>query len=87
MLVRFVVMLLKGYQWVISPLLGPNCRFYPSCSQYTIEALREYGLIRGSWLAVKRLVKCHPYHPGGYDPVSPEQQCSSHQTSPHRENV
>jgi putative membrane protein insertion efficiency factor len=60
---------IKGYRYLISPLLGQNCRFYPSCSSYAEEAIQQHGVIKGGVLAVKRLCKCHPYHPGGYDPV------------------
>lgn len=63
------VFLIRVYQWTISPLLGPNCRFYPSCSQYAADAVERFGLPRGAWLAVKRIGRCHPWHPGGYDPV------------------
>jgi len=56
------------YQLLISPLLGPNCRFYPSCSQYFILAVRKHGPLRGSLRGVKRICRCHPFHPGGYDP-------------------
>ena len=59
----------RFYRICISPLLPPTCRFYPSCSQYAVEAIQAYGALKGSWLACKRLSKCHPYHPGGYDPV------------------
>ncbi|WP_148253985.1 membrane protein insertion efficiency factor YidD [Aidingimonas lacisalsi] len=61
--------LLRGYQYLISPLLGPRCRFWPSCSQYAVEAIRAHGAFTGGWLALKRVVKCHPWHPGGVDPV------------------
>jgi putative membrane protein insertion efficiency factor len=61
--------LIRVYQWTISPLLGANCRFYPSCSQYAHEALRRYGLFKGSWLAVRRVARCHPWHEGGIDHV------------------
>lgn len=61
--------LLRGYQYLISPLLGPRCRFWPSCSNYAIEALHLHGSARGGWLALKRIVKCHPWHAGGIDPV------------------
>ncbi|MDR2529172.1 MAG: membrane protein insertion efficiency factor YidD [Synergistaceae bacterium] len=65
---RAVVLLIRGYQRLISPFLGARCRFYPSCSQYAILALTEWGLFRGAWLTVKRLLKCGPWHEGGYDP-------------------
>ncbi|ADP10828.1 conserved hypothetical protein [Erwinia sp. Ejp617] len=68
---RLLIALIRVYQRVISPLLGPHCRFHPSCSQYGIEALRRFGMIKGSWLAMKRLLKCHPFNPGGDDPVPP----------------
>jgi putative membrane protein insertion efficiency factor len=60
---------LRFYRYAISPLLGRNCRFYPSCSEYAQEAVQKYGLLRGGWLALKRLGRCHPWHPGGMDPV------------------
>ena len=63
------VLLIRVYQLTISPFLGPCCRFYPSCSEYGKEALEKHGLMKGVWLMVKRLVKCHPWHPGGVDPV------------------
>lgn len=61
--------LIKCYQVVISPMLGPNCRFHPSCSCYAQEALQTHGLLKGSWLTIKRIVKCNPMHPGGFDYV------------------
>jgi len=69
MLARLFILLLRGYQLGISPLLGPRCRFYPSCSEYAVQALNRYGVLRGSWLTIKRLGRCHPLHPGGLDPV------------------
>jgi len=59
--------LIRLYQWTLSPLLGPTCRFYPTCSNYAIEALKHSGFMRGSWLTLKRLARCHPWHPGGID--------------------
>lgn len=61
--------LIATYRRWISPLLGPRCRFVPSCSAYAHEAIRRYGLWRGGWMSARRLARCHPWHPGGYDPV------------------
>jgi putative membrane protein insertion efficiency factor len=67
---RFMAQLLiRLYQWTVSPLLGPRCRFYPSCSHYAHEAVGRFGVLAGGWLALKRLLRCHPWHPGGLDPV------------------
>ena len=63
------LLLLRGYQYAVRPLLGANCRFYPSCSDYAKDAIERHGAWRGLWLAVRRVAKCHPYHPGGFDPV------------------
>ena len=68
---RLMVLLIRGYQLLISPLLGPRCRFYPSCSAYAIEAIGGHGALRGSYLAARRLLRCHPWNPGGLDPVPP----------------
>lgn len=64
-----LVALVKIYQYAISPMLGSRCRFEPSCSRYTVEALQRHGAFKGSWLAARRIGRCHPWHPGGYDPV------------------
>jgi uncharacterized protein len=66
---RMLLAVIRGYQYAISPLLGRNCRYLPSCSEYAAEAVTKYGAIRGGWLGVKRVCRCHPWHPGGYDPV------------------
>jgi len=66
---RAVIFFIRIYQFFLSPFLGKNCRFYPSCSQYAVEALEKYGFFKGSLLALKRILRCHPFHPGGYDPV------------------
>lgn len=68
LLVAVMVAGIRGYQWTISPLLGPVCRFEPSCSRYMIEALRKYGPARGLVRGLRRLLRCHPWNPGGYDP-------------------
>jgi uncharacterized protein len=63
------IFLIKLYQWILSPLLGPKCRFTPTCSQYSIEALRKYGPLKGLWLTAKRVARCHPWGGHGHDPV------------------
>lgn len=70
----FLLFALRVYQLCISPFLGQNCRFYPTCSQYAIEAITVHGCIKGLFLTVCRLGKCHPWHPGGFDPVPPEKE-------------
>jgi len=72
-----LVWLIRGYQKFISPLKPPTCRFAPTCSHYAIEAVRRFGAFKGGWLAVRRILKCHPFHPGGIDHV-PEKRESSH---------
>ena len=66
---RILIGMIRFYQICISPLKPPCCRFYPTCSAYAVEALQKYGVIKGSYLAVRRILKCHPFHKGGYDPV------------------
>jgi putative membrane protein insertion efficiency factor len=66
---QLVVGSIKVYQHTVSRMLPPSCRFYPSCSQYAVDAVEKYGVARGLWLAARRLSRCHPFNPGGYDPV------------------
>ncbi|MGH3438127.1 MAG: membrane protein insertion efficiency factor YidD [Sciscionella sp.] len=84
MVARPLIVVLRGYQRFISPLLPPSCRFYPSCSAYAVEALRVHGLLRGSWLAAWRLLKCGPWHPGGVDPVPPRRERGPGDLDDHR---
>lgn len=65
------IFLIRGYQLLLSPLLGGNCRFHPTCSEYAIEAMRAHGVMRGSWLTVRRIGRCHPWGGAGHDPVPP----------------
>jgi putative membrane protein insertion efficiency factor len=65
----FALILIRGYQLIVSPVLGPACRFYPSCSQYASLAIDRHGVVKGSYMAIRRLLRCHPFHPGGFDPV------------------
>jgi putative membrane protein insertion efficiency factor len=66
---KLLIALIRGYQYLISPLMGNHCRFFPSCSHYAAEAIERHGPMRGVWLAMRRLSRCHPWHAGGYDPV------------------
>jgi putative membrane protein insertion efficiency factor len=66
---KVVAALLRGYKYLISPLMGQNCRFHPSCSDYAREAVLKHGVLRGLWLAMRRVGRCHPWNPGGFDPV------------------
>lgn len=66
---KALILFVRAYQITLSPLLGGACRYYPSCSAYAIEALEKHGALRGAWLAIKRISRCHPFHPGGFDPV------------------
>ena len=72
---------IRAYRYILSPMLGPTCRFYPSCSCYAEEALQQHGAIRGTYLTVRRLMRCHPWHEGGYDPV-PLANKTTHDTKP-----
>lgn len=69
---KVLILFVNAYRLLLSPILGNNCRYHPSCSEYALTALKRYGAIQGSWLAAKRIGRCHPWHPGGLDPV-PEQ--------------
>lgn len=66
---RLLSVPIHAYRFLVSPLLGPRCRFYPSCSAYALEALERHGALTGLWLGIRRIARCHPWHPGGYDPV------------------
>ena len=72
-----IIVLIRAYQLVLSPILGPRCRFLPTCSEYTLEAVRSHGAIRGLWLGLRRILRCHPLHPGGLDPV-PQPRSKDH---------
>ncbi|MCV2403323.1 membrane protein insertion efficiency factor YidD [Marinomonas sp. C2222] len=86
---KIFILLVRSYQFLISPLLGNNCRFYPSCSTYMIQAIEQKGVIKGVFLGVRRLSKCHPWHEGGIDPVPTggcdSKGCKSHH-SEHNKN-
>jgi hypothetical protein len=74
---RLLMAVVRGYARFLSPLLGPRCRFAPTCSAYALGALAEHGAARGGWLALRRLARCHPFHPGGHDPVPPARSSSA----------
>jgi hypothetical protein len=74
--------LIKMYQFILSPLFGQNCRFHPTCSCYAIEAITEYGVLKGGYLSFRRIIKCHPFHEGGIDTVPPKQD-KSHKCDKH----
>jgi putative membrane protein insertion efficiency factor len=69
MMAKLLRLFVRAYQWLIRPVLGPACRFHPSCSHYAEEALVRHGAMRGSWLTARRICRCGPWHPGGFDPV------------------
>jgi putative membrane protein insertion efficiency factor len=66
---HLLIFAVRGYQVAIGPLMPASCRYYPSCSMYSIEALERHGALKGSWLTIRRILRCHPFHPGGFDPV------------------
>ena len=68
---NLLILLIRFYRKFISPLFPPSCRFQPTCSQYSLEAVEKFGVWKGSWLAITRILRCHPFNPGGYDPVPP----------------
>ena len=74
-----LVAVIRLYQWTLRPFIGANCRFEPSCSEYAIGALRSHGAAHGSWLTIRRVLRCNPWHPGGYDPVP---SCACNPASP-----
>ncbi|AWB66381.1 membrane protein insertion efficiency factor YidD [Saccharobesus litoralis] len=74
---KILIAIIRGYQILISPLLGQNCRFHPTCSRYAIEAIELHGPLKGTWLAGKRILKCHPFNSGGNDPVPRRQKTNS----------
>jgi len=65
---QLLILVIRAYQICLSPLLGRTCRFHPTCSSYTIEAIKRYGVLRGGWKSTRRILRCHPWNPGGYDP-------------------
>lgn len=71
---RLMMGLIRGYQLILSPFFGGNCRYQPSCSHYGLEAVQVHGAVRGSWMAIKRIGRCHPWREGGYDPVPPREE-------------
>jgi putative membrane protein insertion efficiency factor len=70
--------IVRGYQWTIRPLIGAHCRFWPSCSEYAVEAFKQHGALRGGALAARRILRCNPWHEGGYDPVPPAHRTAGH---------
>ena len=86
---RLLVLLIRGYAYLVSPFLGNNCRYYPSCSSYAQQAIERFGALRGSWMGLKRILRCHPFHEGGYDPVPGgpgEEKRDQHERREHRKH-
>ncbi|MBF2067588.1 MAG: membrane protein insertion efficiency factor YidD [Calothrix sp. C42_A2020_038] len=77
-----LIWLIRGYRMFISPLFPPTCRFQPTCSMYAIQAIERFGAIKGGWLTIRRISRCHPFHPGGYDPVPESCSCNHHIQNP-----
>lgn len=75
---RLLILLIKGYRLVLSPWLGNQCRFHPTCSEYGLEAIERHGALRGGWLTLRRIGRCHPFHAGGFDPVPEMNSRNSH---------
>ena len=80
---QILIVIIRGYRYLLSPWLGNHCRFYPSCSQYAVKSIETHGTGRGLWLAARRLARCHPWHPGGYDPVPPADRTGRMPTAKH----
>ncbi|TNG95809.1 membrane protein insertion efficiency factor YidD [Testudinibacter sp. TR-2022] len=80
---KALIFLIKGYRLIISPMLGPRCRFNPTCSQYGLEAIQTHGALKGGWLTLKRVLKCHPLSAGGDDPVPPKGSGQNHHNHEH----
>ena len=74
---KIAILCVKGYKKLVSPFLGNNCRFYPCCSTYAVQAIERFGVIKGCWLATQRILKCHPFNKGGEDPIPPIKKCKS----------
>ena len=75
---KIIIGLIRFYQYAISPFLPPHCRYTPTCSTYSVEAIRQFGILRGGWMALRRITRCHPWHEGGYDPVPTKGSGSKH---------
>lgn len=75
---RLLLAIIRAYQFLLSPWVGNQCRFYPTCSHYAVEAIERHGAVGGSWLALRRIGRCHPWHPGGMDPVPESCSCGNH---------
>ena len=84
---RMLIWVIRGYKFAISPMFGQTCRYYPSCSTYALQAIERHGAIKGSWLAVRRLARCHPWTPGGVDHVPPHRTASAGGATPEDQGV